>query len=77
MKKIIITFALTLLLSGFVVNGFCQGPPPPPGGGHGQTGNQTGGNAPIGSGTVITLLLGLAYGAKKSKHIFQNSNQTD
>ena len=77
MKKIIVTFVFTVLFSLFVVNGFCQGPPPPPGSGHGQTGNQNGGNAPIGSGTVISLLLGLAYGAQKSKHIFQNSNQTD
>ena len=77
MKKSIVTFVFTVFFSLFVVNGFCQDPPPPPGGGHGQTGNQNGGNAPIGSGMVISLLLGLAYGTKKSKHIFQNNSQTN
>ena len=41
--------------------------PPDPPGGHGQGGNQLpgGGMAPIGSGLVILLSMGAAYGAKK------------
>jgi len=44
-----------------------QNPPPPPPGGHGQTGNQSppGGGVPVGSGLVILLSLGAAYGGKK------------
>ena len=63
MKKIsiIITIALTITLS---INSFAQAPPPPPPA-HGATGNQNGGNAPIGSGLVILMGLGLAYGGKK------------
>ncbi|MBE0637760.1 MAG: hypothetical protein IH598_04510 [Bacteroidales bacterium] len=43
-----------------------QDPPPPPGG-HGLEGNQTppGGGTPVGSGLVILLTLGAAYGGKK------------
>jgi hypothetical protein len=43
-----------------------QNPPPPPGV-HGETGNQTppGGGVPVGSGLVILLALGAAYGGKK------------
>ena len=43
---------------------FAQNPPPPPPG-HGSTGNQQGGNAPIGSGLFILIGLGAAYGGKK------------
>ena len=43
---------------------FAQLPPPPPPG-HGSTGNQTGGNAPIGGGLFILIGLGAAYGGKK------------
>lgn len=44
-------------------------PPPPPGGGHGQTGNQTPGEAPLDShktSTIAILILGgLVYGGYK------------
>lgn len=63
MKKISIIFTLTLALS-FSINSFAQAPPPPPPD-HGDTGNQNGGNAPIGSGIAILLGLGAAYGGKK------------
>jgi len=55
---VIITFAT---ISSEV---FAQAPPPPPPG-HGSTGNQTGGNAPIGGGLFILMALGAAYGGKK------------
>jgi hypothetical protein len=43
-------------------------PQPPPPSGHGQTGDATpsgGGAAPIGSGLIIMLGMGAAYGSKK------------
>ena len=63
MKKLIapILFTFVLFLS---FNGFSQVPPPPPPG-HGQSGNQPGGNAPIGGGLFILIGLGAAYGGKK------------
>ncbi len=63
MKKIsiIMTLVLGLALS---INTFAQGPPPPPSD-HGATGNQNGGNAPIGSGIAILFGLAAAYGGKK------------
>ena len=63
MKKIIITL-LVIIASVTTLNLFSQAPPPPPPD-HGSTGNQNGGNAPIGSGIFILLGLGAAYGGKK------------
>lgn len=66
MKKQIIRFSLITVLTMFASIGFSQGPPPPPtGAGHGATGNQNGGTAPIGGGLFILLGLGAAYGGKK------------
>ena len=69
MKKQILPIIVTLIFTLFTYSGFSQGPPPPPGGGHGQTGNQTGGNAPIGGGLFILLGLGAAYGVKKYQNV--------
>ncbi len=55
------------------VNLIAQDPPPPPSEGHGQTGNQVpGGGAPIGSGLLIMLALGAAYGGKKVHNMKKN-----
>lgn len=56
--------ATTVFIIGLSTCLLAQAPPPPPPD-HGQTGNQNGGNAPIGSGLVILISLGLAYGGKK------------
>jgi hypothetical protein len=66
MKKQIKTLLLSVTFILFAATGFSQGPPPPPSGaGHGATGNQTGGNAPIGGGLFILMGLGAAYGGRK------------
>jgi hypothetical protein len=63
MKKTILIL-LVIIASVTTTNLLAQAPPPPPPG-HGSTGNQTGGNAPIGGGLFILLGLGAAYGGKK------------
>ena len=66
MKKQLLSVIITLFFTLLVFNRFSQVPPPPPSGaGHGASGNQNGGNAPIGSGLFILLGLGAAYGSKK------------
>ena len=65
MKKYILKISFIFLFLMMVLNGFTQPPPPPSGAGHGASGNQTGGSAPIGSGLVVLLSLGAAYGGKK------------
>ncbi len=64
MKKITTT---ALIILGFLLtsNPLISQPPPPPPGGHGDTGNQNAGSAPIGGGLFILLGLGAAYGGKK------------
>ncbi len=63
MKNSIIKL-LVIIATVTTTNLFSQAPPPPPPD-HGSTGNQNGGNAPIGSGIFILLGLGAAYGGKK------------
>ncbi len=63
---------LILLFTFATATMFSQAPPPPPPD-HGETGNQNGGNAPIGSGLVILLGLGAAYGARKVYHMNKES----
>ncbi len=78
MKKQITTFILTIVFSLFVYNGFSQGPPPPPSGvGHGASGNQNGGSAPIGGGLFILLGLGAAYGGKKLYNLFDEKEELE
>ncbi len=61
-KSILITLIVFSIL--FNTNIWAQVPPPPPPD-HGSTGNQNGGNAPIGSGLLILIGLGVGYGGKK------------
>ncbi len=73
MKKIlkILTVAFFLSLSS---GAFAQVPPPPPqspgGGGETPIGGG-GGGAPVGSGFLITLVLGAAYGSRKIYKAFK------
>lgn len=71
MKKIIAPFLLTFVFTLFALAGYCQ--PNPPGGNHGSSGNQNGGNAPIGSGLFILLGLGAAYAGKKLYNMKKDS----
>jgi len=50
---------------------FAQVPPPPPPN-HGTSGNQPGGNTPIGGGLFILLGLGATYGGKKLYNMSQD-----
>ena len=70
MKKTIKVITALLLFAALTISStplLAQGPPPPPPG-HGETGNQPppGGDAPIGSGMAILLVLGAAYAGKKA-----------
>jgi hypothetical protein len=63
-----LAIALTLgLFIGLSAVSFAQPSAPPPPANHGSGGNASpgGGTAPIGSGLVILLGLGAAYGTKK------------
>ena len=62
MKKFLIIFSLAFGLMFWSSNTFAQAFPPP---NHGSTGDQSGSGAPIGTGAVILLGLGAAYGGKK------------
>lgn len=66
MRKAIINLILTGLLIIVPVIITCASappPPPPPGPGGGDT--PIGGPAPIGSGMIMLISMGAAYGAKK------------
>ena len=60
----VIAIVLIVLATTATTNLMAQAPPPPPPD-HGQTGNQNGGNAPVGSGVFILLVLGATYSGKK------------
>ena len=70
MRKLLAPVLFTFVFILFALNGISQPPPPP--GEHGQTGNQHGGDAPIGSGLVILMSLGAAYGGKKLYDLKKN-----
>lgn len=64
MNKIVKIIMIFIISFVFLQTANAQAPPPPPPD-HGQTGNQPGGNAPIGGGLFILLALGASYGIKK------------
>ena len=73
-KKLILVAVFSL----FMLAAFAQNPPPPPGGGSGSennAGNQLGGNAQIGGGVLILLVLGLAYGGKRLYDLKKQSKE--
>ena len=64
MKTLIKTIAIPITIILLTINvSLAQDPPPPPG--HGTSGNVSGGGAPIGSGLLVLIALGAAYGGKK------------
>jgi hypothetical protein len=67
MKKAIINLIITGLLVVVPVIITCASapPPPPPPPGGGGSGSPIGGTAPIGSGLIMLISMGAAYGAKK------------
>lgn len=74
MKKLTALLCLTIFLSFFTHNLFAQGPPPPPPGGPGVADNNNyvrGGNAPVGDGHILLLLMGGIFVAVKLKGLKQ------
>ena len=67
MKKAILSLIITgLFLTIPVIFATASAPPPPPPpDGAGTSDNPIGGAAPIGSGLVLLISMGAAYGAKK------------
>ncbi len=72
-KNIIRTTALLIVMTGFVcvAPAFAQGgDPPPPPDTHGSQQNEVpGGGVPVGSGMMLLISLGTAYGLKKARDI--------
>lgn len=68
-KRLVQSLALLLLILGPVISGLAQPNPGKQPGGDPVNGGPVGGNAPIGSGIVLMVGMGIAYGIKKlSKH---------
>jgi hypothetical protein len=78
MKKIIIILisSFLLLLSPVFINGVFADAPPDPGGDPNTGGGTPVGGSPIGSGMVLLMSLGAAYGIKKV-YRFNQSDETD
>jgi hypothetical protein len=75
MKKYLLKTLYIVVFIFFAINGQTQPPPPPSGAGHGATGNQNGGSAPIGQGLFILLGLSAAYGGKKIYRINKDKSE--
>jgi hypothetical protein len=69
----IIALAMTLGLILGLANVTIPQPPPPPAG-HGNSGNAVpgGGMAPVGSGLILLLGMGAAYGSRKLFKAWKN-----
>ena len=68
MKKIITLILIVLFFTAtpFISNIFADAPPDPGSGGPGGGDEPVGGGAPIGGGLIVMLVMGAAYGAKKT-----------
>ncbi len=53
-----------ITITPITINTLSAQEPPPPPPDHGGTGNVPGGGAPIGSGLLVLIALGAAYGGK-------------
>ncbi|KAF0202563.1 MAG: hypothetical protein FD170_1737 [Bacteroidetes bacterium] len=73
MKKTVQLTLFFLFFSGLTL--LAQAPPTPPSNA-GDGGGPVGGNAPVGSGVAIMLVLGAAYGGKKF-HTFTKHQHKD
>jgi len=70
----ILTIALLMIAVTFISStATADDPPPPPT--HGETGNVPGGGAPIGSGLLILLGLGSAYGGFRGYKVYQKKKK--
>ena len=68
MKKIMNNFLKAFAISLFILfsySAIADNPPPPPGSGSNTQANKLGGKAPVGSGLLLLIGLGAAYGGKK------------
>jgi hypothetical protein len=68
MKKAILNLIITglfLIVPVIIASASAPPPPPPPPGGGSNPNPIGGGPAPVGSGIVMLLSMGAAYGAKK------------
>lgn len=63
--KIFFVTAILLILIAIIPPTMAQEPPHPPTVGHGAKGNQTPMGAPVGSGTLILVSLGMIYAGKR------------
>ncbi|MFC2101042.1 hypothetical protein ACFLRZ_04350 [Bacteroidota bacterium] len=68
--KIFIISAFLILSPLVITHIFAQVPPPPPPDGSGG-GTPIGGTAPIGSGLIVMMVMGTAYGSKKIYNAFK------
>ena len=76
MKKNILKLLLFSLL--LIVGQVLIAQPPNPPGDPSSDGNQVvGGNAPIGGGLELLLLMGLAYGSKKTYKIWKTKEELE
>jgi len=75
-KKKIFMLLATLTMVVFInIELMAQLPPPPPE--HGGSGNTPGGNAPIGGGLGILLVLGAAFGGRKIYYTIKNQEELE
>jgi len=77
MKKMRNKLQILLIVTAILIPvlSSAQDVPPPPPPGHGTTGNQEGGRGPVGSGLILLLGLGSAYGGWKGYRVYQHKKK--